>query len=247
MSLAYVKKTYEKFGREDPLYAVLSRKSAATTAGTRTNSSRPAGPRSATSCDYTRGLGLRVDFSRALDFGCGVGRLSQALAEHFEEVVGVDIAESMVAKAREFNRHGDRVRYVVNATDDLVVLRRRHVQLRLQRDHPAAHPARSGGPLRRRVLPRACGPAGWPCSRFPAAGAYRPGSLSALAYRVQRQYLRRLWKIVRGRPPVEIHYVAREDVERIIDSHGAQLVDVTCWPDPAKFKPNFRYCAVKRM
>lgn len=37
---------------------------------------------------------------RALDFGCGVGRLAIPLARNFEEVVGVDIAESMLSLAR---------------------------------------------------------------------------------------------------------------------------------------------------
>ena len=36
----------------------------------------------------------------ALDFGCGVGRLSLPLAEHFETVVGVDIAAPMIEAAR---------------------------------------------------------------------------------------------------------------------------------------------------
>ncbi|WP_165401369.1 class I SAM-dependent methyltransferase [Herbihabitans rhizosphaerae] len=49
---------------------------------------------------------------RVLDFGCGVGRLSNALAEHASEVVGIDIAESMVANAVKYNRHPDRVRFV---------------------------------------------------------------------------------------------------------------------------------------
>jgi SAM-dependent methyltransferase len=37
---------------------------------------------------------------RALDFGCGVGRLTQALARHFVGVTGVDISEVMVSRAR---------------------------------------------------------------------------------------------------------------------------------------------------
>ena len=37
---------------------------------------------------------------RALDFGCGVGRLVMPLARHFSEVVGVDIAEGMLALAK---------------------------------------------------------------------------------------------------------------------------------------------------
>lgn len=48
--------------------------------------------------------GAKVNFGRAMDFGCGVGRLSQALGQHFKQVVGVDIAESMIRQARDFNR-----------------------------------------------------------------------------------------------------------------------------------------------
>jgi SAM-dependent methyltransferase len=37
---------------------------------------------------------------RALDFGCGVGRLSIPLAAHFDEVLGLDIAPAMLTEAR---------------------------------------------------------------------------------------------------------------------------------------------------
>lgn len=37
----------------------------------------------------------------AIDFGCGVGRLSLAMAAHCPRVIGVDVAPGMLAKARE--------------------------------------------------------------------------------------------------------------------------------------------------
>ncbi len=55
----------------------------------------------------------------ALDFGCGLGRLSQALAARFETVDGVDISSSMIRQAMEFNQFPDRVKYHVNARADL--------------------------------------------------------------------------------------------------------------------------------
>lgn len=61
----------------------------------------------------------RKEFVRALDFGCGVGRLTQALAQHCAEATGVDISQSMVEQARRWNRHGERVQYLVNAQPDL--------------------------------------------------------------------------------------------------------------------------------
>ncbi len=63
--------------------------------------------------DEARSLGLPAARRRALDFGCGLGRLTQALADHCDEVVGLDVAPSMIAQARTFNRHGARVRYEV--------------------------------------------------------------------------------------------------------------------------------------
>ena len=48
-------------------------------------------------------LGRPAGHEAALDFGCGVGRLSRALASHFDQVTGVDISETMIGRARELN------------------------------------------------------------------------------------------------------------------------------------------------
>ncbi|MBA3283313.1 MAG: class I SAM-dependent methyltransferase [Acidimicrobiia bacterium] len=69
------------------------------------------------------GVGISVPGDgRALDFGCGFGRLTLALADHVHHVVGIDIAPSMIAGAEEHNTVGERVEYVVNAEDDLATL-----------------------------------------------------------------------------------------------------------------------------
>lgn len=48
---------------------------------------------------------------RALDFGCGVGRLTIPLSDHFESVVGVDIAQAMLEEARR-NSAGRNIAYL---------------------------------------------------------------------------------------------------------------------------------------
>lgn len=63
-------------------------------------------------------LGL-VPTGTALDFGCGVGRLTQALASHFSECWGVDISPRMLQHARAFNRFPSTCHYVVNDAPDL--------------------------------------------------------------------------------------------------------------------------------
>jgi SAM-dependent methyltransferase len=52
-------------------------------------------------------LGEHVRGKRALDFGCGTGRSTRFLRQLGFQVVGVDIAEHMLARARERDPHGD--------------------------------------------------------------------------------------------------------------------------------------------
>jgi SAM-dependent methyltransferase len=46
-------------------------------------------------------IGLNPRPGRALDFGCGVGRVTLALAEHCGHVVGLDVSPAMLERARE--------------------------------------------------------------------------------------------------------------------------------------------------
>jgi 2-polyprenyl-3-methyl-5-hydroxy-6-metoxy-1,4-benzoquinol methylase len=61
-----------------------------------------------------RATGREVRAGKALDFGCEVGRMTQALAAEFPVCTGVDISPTMVELANRFNRYGDRCKYVVN-------------------------------------------------------------------------------------------------------------------------------------
>jgi SAM-dependent methyltransferase len=72
--------------------------------------------------DEWRPVGLPVEYRSALDFGCGAGRLTQAMARHFSHCEGVDISPAMIKLANELNRHGERCRYTVNSTDSLLAL-----------------------------------------------------------------------------------------------------------------------------
>lgn len=59
-------------------------------------------------------LGQAPEFGgSALDFGCGVGRLTQALARRFALSVGVDISREMVQQAERLNQYQN-CQYLVN-------------------------------------------------------------------------------------------------------------------------------------
>lgn len=50
---------------------------------------------------FDHDIGARPSIGRALDIGCGVGRLTYAMAKIVPAVTGYDVAESMLALARE--------------------------------------------------------------------------------------------------------------------------------------------------
>ena len=66
--------------------------------------------------------GVEVRGGSAVDFGCGVGRLTQALARRFDHVTGVDISPTMVELARRLNRYGTKAQYILNSTEALAFI-----------------------------------------------------------------------------------------------------------------------------
>lgn len=64
-------------------------------------------------------LGLPHGRDDALDFGCGVGRLTRALAAYFRRCVGVDISDPMLRRAEELNKDCEGCQFVLNTSDDL--------------------------------------------------------------------------------------------------------------------------------
>lgn len=59
-------------------------------------------------------LGFSPSNGSALDFGCGIGRLAQALAPSFEHVVGLDVSPTMIDLATRLNPFPGRVQYLLN-------------------------------------------------------------------------------------------------------------------------------------
>jgi SAM-dependent methyltransferase len=119
MRLAALRRHWERLGREDPYWAVLTDPDKR---GGRWNPeeffrSGAAEIDSVLARAAARGFGAVR--RRALDFGCGAGRLTQSLATHFDRADGVDISAPMIEIAERHNRHADRCHYHLNVAPDL--------------------------------------------------------------------------------------------------------------------------------
>lgn len=241
MSLDYVRRTYEHLGRTDPLYAVLTHREFR---GNRWDPEAFFRTGEQEVQELFDDLGqLRRNPSRghALDFGCGVGRLSQALARRFERVTAVDISQSMLAKARELDTSGGRVDWVHNERDELAFLPSASVDFvysNITLQHiPPPH-------LQRYIAEflRVLCPGGLAVFQVPSGPRIEPGSWRAAWYAFRRTHWRRFWQRLRGRPTYEIHYLARTAVEEIVRQGDANLIDARDLGTRAR---NFRYTAEK--
>jgi SAM-dependent methyltransferase len=119
MDLNELQQNWDELGRVDPLWAILTsadRKGGKWDLEEFFQSGRD---EIANTMRRAQTLGLPVRREAALDFGCGVGRLTQALCSWFEHCRGVDIAPSMIELARGYNTHGGACEYFLNAHNDL--------------------------------------------------------------------------------------------------------------------------------
>src|ERR1035437_7723924 len=113
--LASLRNDWETLAKEDALHAILTDE---TKVGGRWNVAEFMATGIAEIemvMQYLAGLGRVPDWNgTALDFGCGVGRLTQALGRHFVSCVGVDISQRMVEKAASMNQMAN-CQYLANS------------------------------------------------------------------------------------------------------------------------------------
>jgi 2-polyprenyl-3-methyl-5-hydroxy-6-metoxy-1,4-benzoquinol methylase len=96
---------WEKFGKNDPYYGVLTDEKFKTKNLTDANRNLFF----ATGENYTEvifslieaEIGVKFNPRRSLDFGCGVGRLTIPLAKRSNQIMGVDVSESVLKEAKK--------------------------------------------------------------------------------------------------------------------------------------------------
>jgi SAM-dependent methyltransferase len=223
-ALERLRATWGALGEDDPLWAILSdpRKR-----GGRWDVTEffAAGEAEIAVLDVAcEAFGLPQARRSALDFGCGVGRLSRALAARYANVVGVDISTSMVGHARRLNADRPNLRFVENAQSDLrfandssfdlvySVITLQHMPAALQRAYIAEF-LRVLAPDGLGVFQVACGHAD------DGTGLLHRFVPNALLNPLRR------WRYG-SRVAFEMHVVAEGDVREIVAKGGRRIIRV---------------------
>jgi len=239
MQLRTLRDSWNTLGENDPMWAVLTRPERR---GRRWDPGEffATGRREIDEVmRLLREVGPPVARGDALDFGCGVGRLTQALAAHFDRVTGVDIAPSMLAAAG-YNSH-DNCRFVHNERPDLgvfpdasfdfvyssIVLQHMPPALALGYVTEFARVLRPGG---RAVFTVPAGPSDTPVGRL-----YR-----IVPSAVVDAYKKRLWGGV-----IQMHGIPLEALIPRLTASGLHIERVDPDPSPGPNWRGFRYVVAK--
>lgn len=112
---------WKRFGAEDPYYSVLNseeHRATRLTPESRDALLQTGESRVAAILEFAGRHSGKLSRRRALEFGCGVGRLLIPLARRFDSVCGVDISPGMLAEARSNCERAGIANVVLAPSDD---------------------------------------------------------------------------------------------------------------------------------
>ena len=254
MDLKNLQKNWDQFGRMDPMWAVLT---ADDKRGRRwgTDEFFASGEQEIEEVlNHIQGLGLPTPQNRALDFGCGVGRLTQALAGRFEVVCGVDIAPSMIEQAEKLNRFSDNCTYHLNQTTDLRLFEKDsfdfvYTNITLQHMRPKFIIKYLSEFLR--ILQ----PGGILAFQLPSERMRGASTVKRMARALVPEWLidkafhwKIRWKAYQaGQPVMEMYGIRREEVIKFLQTQCVAILDVERLPPEASVWQSYRYFVRKHI
>ncbi len=253
LRLALHRTWWNRYAHADPYWAVLTESGKEAGKWNPEAFFRTGTETVANELNQLKACGLALRFEHALDFGCGLGRLTNGLADHFARTTGVDISAAMLKQARQLSRHPGRIEFVQTADPQLRSLPADSFDLvfseiTLQHIPPAetelyltslVRLARPGGAISFQ-LPATLPPP-HPVERFKFS-LWPP----TLWMRLQRLRVR-LWERSRRywQPHMPMYAVPRPRVIALLEAAGARLVEITASPSAGPSIESFHYRAVK--
>jgi len=192
---------------------------------------------------YIESLSVELGRASALDFGCGVGRLTQALAQHFDQVHGVDISEAMLSLARELNQAGERCQYHLNPRDDLSLFPDDFFDFIYSNITLQHMPPRYARGYILEFL-RLLKPGGLAVFQVPS----RPKSLLQRALQpIKPTAVWRWYQKLRygDRPVMNMYGIPRGRVVHLVESHGGRILDVQSDDQADAAWESYRYAMLK--
>jgi ubiquinone/menaquinone biosynthesis C-methylase UbiE len=249
MDLKNLQKNWNELGKIDPLWSILTATDKKGNQWEIDDFFEEGKKEIETLLKYIQALGINFKHGKSLDFGCGVGRLTQALAPHFQQVYGVDIAPSMIELANQYNRYGSKCSYFLNETEELKLFDDNcfdfiYTNITLQHMKPEY----SKNYLKEFL--RILSPNGLLIFQIPSEQTKYYKTRQKLALLVPAFLLEGYRRLRYGKQEpieakMEMYGVKREEVRALISDNGGKILDIKRDESLEPFWESFQYCVTK--
>lgn len=173
-------------------------------------------------------LGLPLERGLALDFGCGLGRLSAPLGQCFERCIGVDISARMIKLARWYHRYTNGVSFEALDRQDLSLFPEQSFDFALSLLVLQHQPSRDIVRLWLRELVRVLKPGGLLIFQLPNHLGFRARwQLRRKAYRFLRRIAinkKLLYNL--GLHPIRMLAMPEHEVRKVLEDAGGKVCEV---------------------
>jgi ubiquinone/menaquinone biosynthesis C-methylase UbiE len=258
-ALAELQKNWEGLAQADPLWAICTDPEKRHSHWKREEFLATGEDEIQRVMECVHSLGLQLDRSHpALDFGCGVGRLTRAMAAYFPECWGVDISPTMLRVAAEFNHDAPKCKFLLNDRRDLRSFEKDYFSFVYSNIVLQHMPPRFCRRYLKEMV-RITRPGG--ILVFAVVEAFRVALLERLRQKVGlRRTLRRFSFRKKRNCTMDLHSCSEATIRQVLADAGARIVDVRwtnaadpCFSGKLKYlesepAPGYiskQYCAVK--
>jgi len=252
MSLGSTNKNWQKLGQKDPFWAVLSWPEKKHNKWQAAELFETGENEVAALMEYLAKLEIGLVKGKALDFGCGVGRLTQALARRFDRAVGVDAAPAMLEQAGIYNK-ANNCSFVLNTDPALKIFSDNEfdfIYSRLTFQHIEPKYTKEYIKEFIRILkPGGVAVFSQPCKKSPTRGL----RLNVSPKEILRTFLpvgvqnffRNLSGKLFNKPIMELYSMEKADVMAVLGEKKAKLVNADVFGDLGSSWVCYRYCVQK--
>lgn len=245
MDLKRLQKNWDELCKIDPLWAILTNSKKSNNRWELVDFLKTGSDEINLLLLYIKSLGISLNYCwKALDFGCGIGRLTQALASHFNETIGIDISAYMIKKAKMENKYNSKCSYILNEKENLSLFKNNcfdFIYTSIVLQHMEPQYAKKYIQEFLRILK----PGGTLVFQIPSAKKQLMWKILYFIKSVLPSSLLIIYQKVRKKAKIEMYGIKKWEIIEILEQENIKIIDVIENWKSGKNWISFQYCITK--
>jgi ubiquinone/menaquinone biosynthesis C-methylase UbiE len=217
---------WNELGKEDPMYIVLTQEGKEGNKWSEKEFFLTGEEEIKAVLEKAKKHTMQIQYEVALDFGCGVGRLSQALSKYFKKVEAIDISRSMIEKAKQYDKTNGKIEFHLNISDDISIFQDGKFDF-IYSNITLQHIPQEFSKNYIKEFLRVLKPGGNLIFQIPSEPRYKDAR-NWLFHKLNPRwiYLYRKLRYGKIRPAIDMHAVPKMEIEKIVKDNNGMIIKI---------------------